>query len=819
MSEKKRLKQGDVWKKWGCYVSERAWGTVREDYSATGDAWNYFPHDMARSRAYRWSEDGLAGLCDDQQKLIFALAFWNGKDPILKERLFGLNPYEGNHAEDVKEYYFYLDATPTHSYLKFLYKYPQSEFPYSRLVEENRRRSAKEREFELLDTGVFESGKYYDIVVEYAKAGPEDICIRIEIFNRGPDAAHLHLLPHLWFRNTWSWGQPPSPAPEIRLVDEGALYTGEMYLSGDFGKVYFTENETGRKDAFHRFLIQKENCLNSKQSGSKACFHYELDIPPKSSKVIRLRLSKEKGSLKDVDKIVAALEEEADDFYETVHPKGLSIEEKMIQRQALAGMLFSKQFYNYDLKQWFSGDNPKEPPPPSRYKVRNNHWHLLRACDVISMPDKWEYPWFASWDLAFQTIALSLVDLELAKKQLLLLLTINYQHQSGQIPAYEWSFSDLNPPVQAWALWKLYQKDSDREFLETVFLKLMRNFTWWDNKVYRTGNNFFEGGFLGLDNISVIDRSKPLADGGHIEQSDGTGWMGFYSLFMMRCALELAKEDSVYEKVAIVFFEEFLLIASAMEDAGCPFCRSVNMWDEKDGFFYDVISYPDGRHEKMKIRSFVGLIPFFSLDDLTDKELELFPHFRESLQTFVKNHPLKAKRALTRLDDRYLLSLMPLDQIKQVLQKAFDPQEFYSPYGLRSLSKFHEKNPWSFEGSSVGYEPGESLERIKGGNSNWRGPLWIPINYLFIGSLRRLSEATDDPSYVKKADELSGRLTALFKKDPSGNRPVHGDYKLFQKDPHWKDLLLFYEHYHGDTGRGLGASHQTGWSGLVANLF
>ncbi len=855
--EKKRLLLPD-WKKWGPYVSERAWGTVREDYSPDGHAWNYLTHDMARSKAYRWSEDGLAAICDLMQTLVFSFALWNGKDPILKERLFGLNPFEGNHGEDVKEYYFYLDSTPTHSYMKFLYKYPQAAFPYEKLVSENKKRSTLDREYELLDTGVFQENKYFDVFVEYAKQDPTDICIRVEIFNRGPESASLHLLPQLFFRNRLSSTMPKitvGPSTNSLCADpsklspfEGISYEYEqdaMFLYGDAScKLLFTNNETNNeslyqtknttpytKDAFHRHLIHKEDCLNPEKTGTKAALHYEVTIPSGKSHVFFFRLSSQKmeDPLKDVDSIIQTKQKEADDFYREIQPSHLSEEDKQIQRQAFAGMLWSKQFYHYIVEKWFEGDNPKSPPPSSREEIRNFHWRHLLAKSIISMPDKWEYPWFASWDLAFHTIALAYVDIQFAKEQLALLLTPKYQHPNGQIPAYEWCFSDLNPPVQAWALLHLYQIDheQDHDFLESCFLSLIRNFNWWVNKVDKEGNNVFEGGFLGLDNISVIDRSKPLADGGQFEESDGTGWMAFFALMMTRIALKLAKNKPLFEKQAMVYFKHFVYIADAMQNSKS---RSVDMWDEDDGFFYDVISYPNGSHTNLKIRSFVGIIPLYSFDFYDDTELAQFKTFYSEFLLFIKERPDLCQRCVIPFNQngktRYLFSLMDFHQIKKTFTRLWDPQEFLSNYGLRSLSKYHEKNPFLFENTSVHYEPGESTERIKGGNSNWRGPIWIPTNFLLFTSLEKLHQALGDTAEIDGQTfslkdltfNLRNQLIDLFRQDETKKRPVHGDYDIFQQDPHWKNLILFYEHYHGDTGRGLGASHQTGWSGLIAAL-
>ncbi len=848
--EHQRL-QDPQWKKWGAYVSERSWGSVREDYSPDGKAWDYFPHEMARSRAYRWGEDGLAGFCDRDQTLVFSLALWNGKDRILKERLFGLTSTEGNHGEDVKEYYFYLDATPTHSYLHFLYKYPQKEFPYEQLIAENERRTTQEREFELLDTGVFQDNRYFDVFVTYAKAGPEDICIRIDVHNRGPEAAELDLLPQLVFRNTWSWGPQLGPVPEIRpKIQKGpegkgfqSLVADQIYLYGDSpSQLLFTHNETNNerlwkspnrtpyvKDAFHRQLIQKEAAVNPKEEGTKACFHFKGEIPSGGCQTFRLRLTPERldNPLGEVDTIITKRKKEADQFYEMIHPSKATADRKAIQRQALSGLLWSEQFYMYDVETWLKGDNPHLPPPAPRLEGRNSHWRHLEAKDVISMPDKWEYPWFAAWDLAFQAVALDLVDHEAAKEQLKMLLKIEYLHPNGQIPAYEWAFSDLNPPVQAWALWTLYERGGkqDREFLEVCFLKLNRNFGWWVNKVDRLGNNFFEGGFLGLDNISVIDRSKPLSNGGMIEQSDGTGWMAFFALMMLKMALELAQKDPAFEEPAANYLEHFLLIAAAMEPLDE---RAVDMWDDKDGFFYDLVLYPKGDCQRLKIRSFVGIIPFYSLDFFEEKDLQRFPHFYPHFQFCMGKYSQVFNKCVTSLiengEKRYLFSLMNIDQMKRVLERIFDPAEFFSDFGLRSLSKFHEKNPLIFEDRTVGYEPGESLEKIKGGNSNWRGPIWFPTNYLFLCALIRLREAVGDTLKIRGQplqvliESLTHRLIALFERGSDGKRPVHGDAWLFQEDPHWKDLLLFYEHYHGDLGRGLGASHQTGWSSLISKV-
>ncbi|MBS0605710.1 MAG: glucosidase [Verrucomicrobia bacterium] len=867
-------KQVPPWRKWGAYVSERQWGTVREDYSPDGNAWTYLSHDLARSKSYRWGEDGLAGWSDQFQTLVFSMAFWNGRDPILKERLFGLTPLEGNHGEDVKEYYYYLDATPTHSYMKYLYKYPHDEFPYDQLVNENKKRTPKDREFELVDTGVFANNRYFDIVVEYAKASPDDTCIRIEVFNRGPETASLHLLPHLWFRNRWSWKEFKGSAPIIEDIkaEDGVVclradprqLPGPDWITFDYeippmylyseegGQSLFTNNETHfercgespppdasvyTKDAFHRYIIKEEQCINLLKEGTKACLHYkDVAISPQSSHVLRLRLTSQpqNNPLKDVDTVVSQRKAEADSFYHSIQEATLNEDDRKIQREAIAGMIWGCQYYLYDVRRWLDGDAKEPPPPSSRYGIRNSHWRHLHANHIISMPDKWEYPWFASWDGAFHSVVLSLTDLPFAKKQLKTFLLHFFQHPNGQIPAYEWGFSDTNPPVQAWALWTLYQREKkrtgkgDHDYLEFCFLKLMQNFSWWVNKVDRLGNNVFEGGFLGLDNISIIDRSKPLPGGGFFEQSDGTGWMGFYALFMMRMALELSKVKPLFEQLAFVFFEHFVNIACAMEYTKS---RPIDLWDDEDGFFYDVILHPDGTHQRLKVRSFVGLIPLYALDFFEEEELQSYPKFYKHFQLYLAHRSELLGRSITELKidgkKRYLFSLMTLDQINKVLQYAWDPDEFLSPYGLRSLSKYHEQHPITWMQSQVGYEPGESLERIKGGNSNWRGPIWFPTNFLFVNSLIRLQEAVQTFDIQVKGRTvqleemitgLRSRLIDLFRKNSEGERPIHGDQPLFQEDPFWKDLVLFYEHYHGDTGRGLGASHQTGWSGLVANL-
>jgi hypothetical protein len=847
------------WRKWGPYLSERAWGTVREDYSAHGTAWDFLTHDLARSKAYRWGEDGIAGFCDRYQILSFALAFWNGRDPILKERLFGLNSAEGNHGEDVKEYYFYLDGTPSHSYMKILYKYPQSEFPYSRIVDENRRRGGSGQEFELLDTGVFDEDRYFDIFVEYAKASAEDIAIRIEIFNRGPADAELHVLPHLWFRNTWAWTDPPDPEPLITLTEGGlcaddsagrpprnlhAEYRlGPRYLNGDPGGVpLFTNNETNAprvfgpgnasrkqfvKDAFHRRIVGgEEDATNPENFGTKACLDYKLLVPAGGSHVLRLRLGTEPGSPADVDHVIAARKADADEFYLAVHPARATDEERMIQRQALAGLMWSKQHYLFDVRTWQDGDNPKRPPPESRKRGRNSRWRHLNSMRVVSMPDKWEYPWFAAWDLAFQCIAIALIDPVFAKDNLWFLLFEQFQHINGQIPAYEWEFSDLNPPVHAWACWRVFEIEQqrtgvkDRQFLEKCFHKLLINFTWWVNKVDSQGNNVFEGGFLGLDNITVVDRSDKQPDGAILEQSDGTGWMAFFCLYMVRIALELARENPSYEGLATKFFEHFIYIGVAMKKMGG---RDYQLWDEQDGAFYDILRYPNGEFHKFRVRSLVGLIPLFAVEMLTAEELGKHPAFRSDVDWFLKNRPDLVGHACETVErdgqPLRILSIVDRSQLERIVSRLRDPEEFLSDAGIRSLSKFHRDHPFVFGNSMVRYEPAEEEIKLKGGNSNWRGPIWFPTTYLLVESLLKFDAAYGPDSGLHSlAETITDRLIRIFKRDQNGRRPVFGGSEKFQTDPHWRDCLLFYEHFHGDNGAGLGASHQTGWTALVANL-
>ncbi len=879
-AEHARLKENvgiiPPWRRWGPYVAERAWGTVREDYSADGNAWEYFPHDVARSRAYRWGEDGLAAICDRYQLLVFALAFWNERDPILKERAFGLVPSEGNHGEDVKEYYFYLDNTPSHSYMKYLYKYPQTEFPYRDLIEDNQRRAGRGFEYELLDTGVFEEDKYFDIFVEYAKAGHEDICIKIEAFNRGPEDAPLHIIPHLWFRNTWAWTDPRDAEPSIypgppagdcetliasdcsaQIVKNLAFSynLGPRYLYADGGEMLFTNNDTNPsrapvvgappsqpyyKDGFHRYIVNGEAAINPARTGTKACFHYNLTVPAGGSVVVRLRLSPEllEAPLRDVDKIIQQRLAEADEFYNFIHPPKASEDEKRIQRQAFAGLLWTKQIYLYDVHLWLTGDNPEAPPPDSRYSIRNTHWQHLNSMRILSMPDKWEYPWFAAWDLAFHTVTLTLIDAEFAKEQLWLMLFEQFQHPNGQLPAYEWEYSDLNPPVHAWACWRVYNMDrirsghADRDWLEKCFHKLLINFAWWVNKVDSEGNNIFEGGFLGLDNITVIDRSEKLQAGVVLEQSDATGWMGMFCLNLMRIALELAKEHKVYESLATKFFQHYIYVAAAMKKRGG---RDYSLWDEKDGFFYDVLRYPDGSFHKFRVRSLVGIIPLYAIERLELDWIEPFKEFSANLKWFTENRQDLVERACYRVEHEgvevHVLAIVDQDQTRHILERLIDPSEFLSDYGMRSLSKYHEEHPYVFGNSEVRYEPAESDNKIKGGNSNWRGPIWFPTSFLMIESLRKLGTAYG-PNFsvsipdgsgrqvtlTEMAGELANRMIKIFTRNEAGRRPVYGGSKKFQEDPHWRDYILFYEYFHGDNGAGIGASHQTGWSALVASL-
>ena len=864
------------WRRWGCYVSDRSWGTVREDYSPTGDAWTYLPHDKARSKAYRWGEDGIAGVCDRYQLLVFAPAFWNGRDPILKERLFGLTSSEGNRGEDVKEYYFYADATPSGSYMKLLYKYPHREYPYGELLNENRRRGGGGMEYELLDTGVFDDDAYFDIVVEYAKNDPDDICIRIEAFNRGAGDAELHIIPQLWFRNTWAWGPARGPEPRIAPGQSGNGWQslvaddstanplpnlmfdyrlGARYLyAPSGGSALFTDNETNAevvygpgntsasrftKDAFHRQIVNGEHAANPAGAGTKACLHYRTTVPARGSYVAHFRLAPNTldAPLSNVDAIVAERRAEADEFYAAIHPPNATDDEKLVQRQALAGLLWTKQIYLFDVNTWLDGDNPGAPPPDSRKRIRNTHWRHLNSMRILSMPDKWEYPWFAAWDLAFHCVAIALVDPAFAKENLWVLLFEQFQHPNGQIPAYEWEFSDLNPPVHAWGCWRVYNIEKertgtgDREFLERCFQKLLINFAWWVNKVDSQGLNVFEGGFLGLDNITVVDRSERLPHGAILEQSDATGWMGFFCLHMMRIAIELSTDNRVYEGMATKFFQHFIYIGGAMKKMGG---RDYQLWDEEDGFFYDVLRHRDGTFNKFKVRSLVGLIPLYAIDVLEEDKVDDLPVFISNVRWFIRNRPDLVGQACYQEERdggrRQVLAIVDRHQLTRLLQRVWDESEFLSPGGIRSLSKYHEQHPFVFGHASVRYEPAEADVKIKGGNSNWRGPIWFPTSYLLIESLRKFGQAYGDGYTVdapasprpiapaEMAREIANRMIAMFTRNADGRRRIYGGTARFQTDPYWRDLLLFNEYFHGDNGAGLGANHQTGWTGLVANL-
>jgi hypothetical protein len=853
--EQKRLNQaresGIPWKKWGPYLSERQWGTVREDYSEDGNAWAYFSHDQSRSRAYRWGEDGLGGLSDDGQRLCFALALWNGRDPILKERLFGLTNSEGNHGEDVKEYYFYVDSTPTHSYMKYLYKYPQKEYPYLDLVDRNRGRSREELEYELIDTGVFDDNRYFDVFVEYAKESPEDILIRVSVHNRGPEAARLELLPTLWFRNTWSWGKTVSK-PMLRASD-GAIRASHPEL-GDYTlscegspELLFTENETGRKDAFHEYVIRgNAERINPAREGTKAAARYVLEVPAGGASVVRLRLCAGPGVEafgQRFDAAVAARLADADEFYERITPRSLTEDERRVHRQALSGMLWSKQFYFYDVDTWLKEHEAHPLVGSGKRTVRNAEWFHMFNGDIISMPDKWEYPWYAAWDLAFHTVALALVDFDFAKEQLLLMLRSLYSHPNGQMPAYEWNFSDVNPPVHAWATLNLYkvERDLGREdlaFLERAFKGLTLNFNWWVNRKDPQGRNVFAGGFLGLDNIGVFDRSAPLPTGGSLEQADGTAWMAFYCQNMLEIALVLAEHDAQYEEEAFKFLQHFMWIAYAMDRIGE---HHDEMWDEADGFFYDVLRLPDGSATRMKVRSMVGLLPLCACTMFEADTLASHPRLAELIALFRERHPeVVAKVAPTEQGyigqgGRRLLSPLSKKRLERVLGYLLDEKEFLSPYGIRSLSRYHEEHPFVFhvggQAHSVSYLPAESNTGMFGGNSNWRGPVWMPVNVLIVRGLLNLYAFYGDEFTVEcptgsgrrmtlfeAAREISHRLSSIFLKDAAGHRPVYGGTAKFRDDPHWRDLVLFYEYFHGDNGAGLGASHQTGWTGVIARL-
>jgi hypothetical protein len=879
------------WKKWGPYLSERQWGTVREDYSEGGNAWDYFSHDQARSRAYRWGEDGLAGISDDQQRLCFALALWNGKDPILKERLFGLTNSESNHGEDVKEYYFYLDSTPTHSYMKYLYKYSQAAYPYSNLVETSRRRSRQEFEYELLDTGVFDEDRYYDVFVEYAKESPEDILIQISIHNRGPEPAQLHVLPTLWFRNQWSWhGSPDRPglyqvagtfsplplspggergrgegaASVVKAVD-AKLGERHFYCERDV-PLLFTENETNTqrifrvpnrtpyvKDSINNYIVHGDQAaVNPAQKGTKVAAHYQLTVNPGQCQVVRLRFSdvapadfaRSNGAAagpfgSPFEDVLQARRKEADAFYAAIIPSVLDADAANVMRQALAGMLWSKQFYHYDVDKWLE-ERGSDPFKVTRKAApRNDLWHHMYNGDVISMPDKWEYPWYAAWDLAFHVIALSLVDLDFGKQQLKLMLRERYMHPNGQIPAYEWNFGDVNPPVHAWStiftylLEKVQKGEGDRDWLKSSFQKLLLNFTWWVNRKDRSGRNVFEGGFLGLDNIGVFDRSAPLPTGGYLEQADGTAWMALFCENMLQIASELAMSDHDYADMAVKFCEHFLWIASSMAHLG----DDTGMWDEEDGFFYDVLRLPNGKAQRLKVRSMVGLLPLCAATTLHGELVAKYPELGERIRWFVATRPVLRAAIHDPFkvghSGRHLASILDETKLRRVLAKMLDENEFLSPFGIRSLSRYHAEHPYVFQTGGqeyrVSYLPAESDTGMFGGNSNWRGPIWMPVNGLIIRALLQYysyygntftiecpTGSGRQMNLYQVAEELARRLAHIFLRDQDGRRPVYGGSRKFQEDPHWRDLILFYEYFHGDNGAGLGASHQTGWTGIIA---
>ncbi|MFD2572126.1 glucosidase [Spirosoma soli] len=870
-TEQVRL-QDPAWRQWGPYVSDRQWGTVREDYSANGDAWHYTTHDMARSYTYRWGEDGIAGFCDDKQQLCLALSLWNGKDPILKERFFGLSNGEGNHGEDVKELYYYLDNTPTHSYQRMLYKYPQAAYPYQWLVEENRRRTRQDPEFELLDTGIFDDDRYFDVFVEYAKADPQDVLMTVTVCNRGPEAATLHVLPTVWFRNTWSWGDDsdgvPNHRPQLALRPDGGIaidhvQLGQYVLQAEGEPNWlFCENESNLarlynthigskypKDGINDYLVRKSNSVNPLQTGTKAAAHYVLTVQAGEERQIRLRLKSVNSSrssadsFADFDQLVAERKAEADAFYEQIHPAQASADEASVQRQAFAGMLWSKQYYYYDVARWLSGDPGSPPPPPERAKGRNHSWTQLINANVISMPDKWEYPWYAAWDWAFHCVTLATIDPGFAKQQLMLLTNEWYMHPNGQLPAYEWAFSDVNPPVQAWAAWRIFQADleqnpaagGDLTFLRGVFHKLMLNFTWWVNRKDESGNNIFEGGFLGLDNIGVFDRNAVFPDGSHLEQADGTSWMAMYALNMMRIALELARHDAVYDEMATKYFDHFLYIAGAMTSMAHT---NLGLWDEEDAFFYDQLRLSDGSVQRLRVRTMVGLIPIFASEVLDATLLAQNPAFVERIMWFQSHRPdlysQVSRYTETGVAEKRLLSLLRGFRLKSLLGKVLDETEFLSPHGVRAVSKVYCANPYEFslDGTTfrLTYTPAESDSNMFGGNSNWRGPVWMPVNYLLIESILRFYDYFGDDFTVEYpvgsgrqitlktvAAELTNRLISLFTVNTDEKRPAFGQHPKYQ-DPHFRDCVLFYEYFDGDNGRGVGASHQTGWTGLVAEL-
>ena len=857
--ENSRLKDLN-WKKWGPYLTDRQWGTVREDYSESGTAWDYLTHDMARSKAYRWGEEGIAGISDDQQLLCFALALWNKRDPILKERYFGVTGSEGNHGEDVKEYYFYLDSTPTHSYMKMLYKYPQQEYPYSWIIEENKRRGKTNPEFELIDTGIFNEDKYFDVFVEYAKEDCEDILVRISVYNRGPEPASINVLPTIWFRNTWAWGYNdytpaiyPAADGDLEIAHK-ALGSFHLYYEGH-RELLFTNNETNTrrlyqyddgkhfyKDGINDFIVKGDgSALNPQMTGTKAAVNYDTTVPARGSVTIRLRLRKDQmsGPFTEFDKIFEARKKEADDFYGEVQKELDSEDAKLVQRQALAGMMWGKQYYYFDVKQWLNGDPAMPPPPKLRKYGRNMQWPQLNAGDVISMPDKWEYPWFAAWDLAFHCIPISLIDPDFAKKQLSMLTKEWYMHPNGQLPAYEWAFGDVNPPIHPWACYFVYLiekeiwKKPDYNFLKETFHKLLLNFTWWVNRKDPDGKNVFEGGFLGLDNIGVFDRSAPLPTGGHLEQADGTAWMAFYCQVMLQIALELAEHDHVYEELATKFAQHFFWIASAMaggEDSG------YKMWNEEDHFFYDLLCLPNGETVPLKVRSLVGLLPLCAATVFPPSLEEKYPEMLKRIRTFLaEQKELAVNMTPKNSNGAFLLSIMDESKLRDVLKVMLDENEFLSPYGIRSISRYHKEHPYVFNVNGqeyrVDYWPAESESYMFGGNSNWRGPVWFPINalivralanlHLYYGDNFRIECPTGSGNFMNLseiANEIAGRLTKIHLRDENQRRALYDNIDKFQNDPQWRDYLMFYEYFNGDNGSGVGASHQTGWSGFVAVL-
>lgn len=866
--EGKRLEQDyhkkKHWRRWGPYLAERQWGTVREDYSYNGDAWRYFPFDQAKSRAYRWGEDGIAGLSDNHQRICFAWGFWNEQDPILKERLFGLANGQGNHGEDVKECYYYLDNTPTHAYMKYLYKYPQQAFPYEELVRENRHRDCSKPEYELLNTKAFEENRYFDLTMEYAKEDAEDVCIRLTVENRGSKQAPLHILAHLWFRNTWSWDQKTAERPKLSMESDGAIKIEHPELDPYYlyfeenTDVLFTENDTNMtavfgqpqpkgfyKDAFDERIVHgRQEVVNPEKKGTKSAVYTKANVPANQTVVYRYRLinKKVKDPFSDFEKVFEKRIKEANAFYDSLLLKSESKDMHAIQRQAFAGLLWNKQYYHYIVERWLKGDDQKHPPPEERKRGRNAYWKHVFNDDILSVPDKWEYPWYASWDTAFHTIPLALVDIEFAKKQLTLFTREWYMHPNGHIPSYEWNFSDVNPPVHAWAAWRLYKisqrkhANEDRNFLSSIFQKLLLNFTWWVNRKDSEGKNVFRGGFLGLDNISLFNRSEDLPEGGSLTQSDATSWMGMFCLNMWTIALELAPKDPSYEDMASKFFEHFLYIADAInyQRTDIP-----SLWNEEDGFYYDILHHSNGSHYPIKVRSMVGLIPLLAVATLEQEQLNQLPGFKRRFEWFLQNRKDLCQEVAciyeTGVKDRHLLSFVNTDRLKRILGYLLDENEFLSPYGIRSLSKYHLDHPYSHDSQhgplTVGYEPAESSSQLFGGNSNWRGPIWYPLNFLLIEALQKYHHYYGDDFKVEcptgsgqyknlweVASEISRRLIKIFEIDETGHRPVFGKCDRARNDPYFKDHLLFYEYFHGDTGEGLGASHQTGWTALVAKL-